>query len=151
MESKILEKIKRYCAYQERSQQEVRDKLYSEGLHKKEVELAVSQLVTEGFINEERFAVAYAGGKFRIKQWGRVKIKMELKARKISDYCIKKALSSIDENDYRKSIQKVIDNYGKKLKEKDQRKRNYKIAHHAISRGFEADQVWDILNADPFD
>jgi regulatory protein len=151
MEPKIFEKIKKYCAYQERSQQEVRDKLYAEGLHKKDVEQALAQLVTEGFINEERFALAYAGGKFRIKQWGRVKIRMELKARKISDYCIRKALASIDENDYRKSIQKVVENYSNKLKEKDQRKRNYKIAQHAISRGFEPDQVWDMLNADPFE
>lgn len=143
IEIKILQKIKRYCAYQERSQQEVRDKLYDEGLHKNDVENTIAELVTEGYVNEERFAIAYAGGKFRIKNWGKVRIKLELKAKKVSDYCIKKALAAIDDDDYSKTLKKVIDTYSRKVKEKDQRKRNYKIAQHAISRGFEAEMVWD--------
>ena len=71
-----------YCAYQERCHQEVRDKLYYWGLHSEDVEALISQLISEGFLNEERFAKAYAGGKFRIKNWGRNKIKKELKHRK---------------------------------------------------------------------
>ncbi len=146
IESKILQKIKRYCAYQERSQQEVRDKLYDEGLHKNDVENTIAELVTEGYINEERFAIAYAGGKFRVKSWGKVKIKLELKAKKVSDYCIRKALAAIDDHDYNKTLQKVITTHSKKVKEKDQRKRNYKIARHAISRGFEPEMVWEALS-----
>ncbi len=63
-----------FCAYQERSQQEVRDKLYTYGLHEEEVEEVITELIIDGFISEERFAKAYAGGKFRIKGWGRRKI-----------------------------------------------------------------------------
>ncbi len=148
---KIANKVRKYCAYQERSQQEVRDKLYDEGLHKKEVEQCISELVSEGFINEERFAIAYAGGKFRIKQWGKVKIKMGLKAKKVSDYCIRKALSTINDKDYRKVIEKVVASYGKKVKEKEEHQRLHKIARHAIGRGFEPEVVWEILKADPFE
>src|SRR6478672_11099295 len=76
-----LVKAEAWCAYQERCQQEVRDKIYSWGLHEHEVENVIAELISKNFLNEERFAKAYAGGKFRIKKWGRVKIRMELKRR----------------------------------------------------------------------
>jgi regulatory protein len=141
-----LKKILKYCAYQERSQQEVRDKLYDLGLHKKDVELTISKLIEEGFVNEERFAIAFAGGKFRIKQWGKVKIKYALKQKHISDYCIQKALKQINDHDYFKALNTVIASTAKKIKEKEVRKKKYKIAQFAISKGFEADLVWEVLN-----
>ncbi len=73
-QKQALIKAESYCAYQERCQQEVRDKLYSWGLHEVQVENVIAELIASNFINEERFAKAYAGGKFRIKKWGRVKI-----------------------------------------------------------------------------
>ena len=96
-QKQALIKAESYCAYQERCQQEVRDKLYSWGLHEVQVENVIADLIASNFINEERFAKAYAGGKFRIKKWGRVKISIELKRRKISTYCIKKGLAEIEE------------------------------------------------------
>ena len=146
--SDALKKAYKFCDYQERNQQDVRDKLYDLGLHKKDVEQIISQLITEGFLNEERFAIAYAGGKFRIKQWGKVKIKYALKQKKISEYCINKALMQISPSDYHKMLKKVMDAYSKKVKEKDQRKRSYKIAQYAVSKGFESDLVWDQLKDD---
>ena len=74
-----LEKIKPYCAYQERCHREVKEKLYSYGLRKAEVEEILSFLIEENYLNEERFAVQFAGGKFRIKQWGKKKIQYEFK------------------------------------------------------------------------
>ncbi len=139
-------KIESYCAYQERSQQEVRDKLYSYGLHRNEVENLISHLITSGFLNEDRFAIAYAGGKFRVRKWGRIKIKLALKEKKVSEPLIRKALSSIDEAEYRKVLQKVISSKGKSVKEKDSYKRKYKIASYVISRGFEPEMVWEFLN-----
>src|ERR1700682_4185537 len=85
-----LIKAQAYCTYQERTQQEVRNKLYKLGLHKTDVENTIDLLISYNFLNEELFAVTFAGGKFRIKKWGRIKIKLELKKRKISDYCIRK-------------------------------------------------------------
>ena len=146
--SSIYPKIVKYCAYQERSQQEVRDKLYDLGVHKREVEQTISLLIGDGYLNEERFAISFAGGKFRIKQWGKVKIKYALKQKRISDYCIKKALSQIKEADYIKTLHAVINSYSKKNAEKDQRKKIYKIAQYVISRGFESDLVWEALKAE---
>jgi regulatory protein len=143
--AKELNLIRKYCAYQERSQQEVRDKLYSLGLHRSEVEQIISMLITENFLNEERFAIAYAGGKFRMKQWGRNKIKASLKQKKISDYCIRKALHEINEKNYLKTLGNLISEKGKSVKEQNPLKKKYKIAQYAISRGFEAELVWDLL------
>lgn len=102
--SDVLNKARRYCTYQERSQQELREKLYSLGLFKKDVEETIAMMVTEGYLNEERFAIAYAGGKFRIKHWGKNKIKQALKLKKVSDYCIRQALKSISDDDYLKVL-----------------------------------------------
>ncbi len=136
------------CAYQERCQQEMRDKLYEWGLHSNDVENIIADLISNNFLNEERFAKAFAGGKFRIKKWGKVKIKIELKKRKISDYCIRKGLEEIDDKVYIDTLKDLIN---KKLKEVSKGKehiRNYKAAQYALSRGFESDLVWDILKQD---
>src|ERR1700739_1361610 len=103
-----LSKIKHFCAYQERCHAEVEEKLYAFGLRKTEVDVILASFIEENYLNEERFAIQFAGGKFRIKQWGRVKIRYELKKKQVSDYCIKKALSSIDEKDYRKTAEKLF-------------------------------------------
>src|SRR6478736_2106800 len=78
--SESIARIYRYCAYQERSHQEVKNKLYEFGLTTDEVDELLSKMITEGFLNEERFAKAFAGGKFRIKKWGRLKIVRELES-----------------------------------------------------------------------
>ena len=143
--SQALIKAQLSCAYQERCQQEMRDKLYEWGLYSDDVENIIANLVTDNYLNEERFAKAFAGGKFRIKKWGRVKIKIELKKRKISDYCIRKALQEIDEKEYIKTLNEILT---KRLKENTKWKiqvRNYKAGQYAMSRGFEGDLIWDIL------
>jgi regulatory protein len=103
----VFQKLKHYCGYQERCHSEVKEKAYSFKLRKTEVEELLSMLIEEGYLNEERFAILFAGGKFRIKQWGRNKIKYELKQKKISDYCIRKALNNIDEKEYQSAIMKL--------------------------------------------
>ena len=139
-------KARGYCAYQERSQQEVRDKLYSWGVSPSDLEEILVKLIDENFLNEARFALAYAGGKFRIKQWGKVKIKQGLKAKAVSEYCIKKALASIDAADYRATLNKILRDKGKDFTRIDSQKAKYKIAQYAIGRGFESNLVWEVLN-----
>lgn len=141
-------KIEQYCAYQERSQQEVRDKLYDMGLHKEDVENLISELIDTNFLNEERFAITYARGKFRIKHWGKIKIKQHLKLKKVSDYCIKKALSLIDANDYEKVILQLIEKKERESKEKDAYIKKQKIIRYIISRGFETDIVLSLIDND---
>jgi len=143
---KAFLKAQKYCAYQERSQQEVRDKLYSFGLHRKEVENMLAELITSGYLKEERFALAFAGGKFRIKGWGRIRIKQALKQKNVSDTLIRQALKSIDERAYKIALQKIIDEKLSKTKESNPLKRKYKVAQHAISKGFEAELVWEVVN-----
>ena len=143
--SSALLKARKYCAYQERSQQEVRDKLYDLGLHRNDVEQAVTLLIEEGFINEQRFAVAFAGGKFRIKKWGKVKIKIALKAKKVSDACIREAFRQISNDEYQRVLLKILTDKRKKLPGKPDQKGMYQVAQYAISRGFEPDLVWELL------
>ena len=141
-----LLKAQKYCAYQERSQQEVRDKLYSLGLHKRDVEATLAELITSGFLKEERFAIAFAGGKFRIKKWGRTKIEAALKQKKVSSPVIRMALKAIDERDYSKALSNLIEQRSKKISEPNPFKRKNKLAQYAISRGFESELVWQLLS-----
>lgn len=137
-----LPKIKQYCAYQERCHAEVRDKLYSFGLRKPEVEEIISELITENYLNEERFAIHFAGGKFRMKQWGKIKIKQALKAKQLSDYCIKKALKEIDSKEYQKTFQKLAEQKLKTLKsERNIFIKKRKMQDFLLQKGFETQMI----------
>ncbi len=140
--SQALQKIKHYCAYQERCHAEVKEKLYGYGLYKNDVEPIISTLIEENYLNEERFAIAFAGGHFRTKQWGRVKIKYQLKQKQVSEYCIKKALKIIDEDDYLQTLQKLFDQKLKTLKsEKNIFIKKRKAQDYLLQKGFEMDLV----------
>ena len=145
--SEAFAKISHYCAYQERSHKEVRNKLYGYGLHQGDVEKLLTRLITDGFLNEERYAKAFAGGKFRIKQWGRVRIKYELKKKQVSEYCIRKALATIDVGDYRKTLKKLSDTKAKTLtNEKNPITRKKKLQHYLLQKGFEKDLIIQITD-----
>ncbi len=140
-----LEKMKNWCAYQERSQFEVRNKLFEYGIFNEEAENIIIQLIQENFLNEERFAIAFARGKFRIKRWGKIKIKLELKQHKVSEYCINKALKQIDGNEYFATLEKIIEKKIKEIKEPNKIKKQYKIIKYAMSRGYEQDIIMDAI------
>lgn len=146
-----LLKAQKHCAYQERSQQEVRNKLYEWGLHSQEVENALVELINDNFINEERFAIQLASGKFRIKHWGKVKITQALKIHKISPYCIKKALQQIPDDEYLKSLKQVIDKKRASLGTKLTPLKARKLAHFAQSKGYESDLIWKVLKSEDID
>lgn len=138
-----LQKAKHYCGYQERSHYEVREKLYALGMHKQQVEELISQLIEENYLNEERFAIEFAGGKFRMKQWGRVKIKYELKQKKVSEYCIKKALKQIDEDDYLKSLNTLARKKWNSIKGEgiNHFVKMSKTTTYLMQKGFESDLI----------
>ncbi len=141
-----LTKVESWCAYQERCQQEVRDKLYSWGLYPDAVENIISELISRNFLNEERFAIAYAGGKFRIKKWGKQKIKMELKKRKISDVLIRKALKEIGAEDYEETLESTLSKKWKAEKENHPLKKKMKVMRYMLSRGYESDAVSNAIS-----
>ncbi|GAA4083430.1 regulatory protein RecX [Mucilaginibacter panaciglaebae] len=140
-----LAKAEHYCAYQERAQQEVRDKLYEWGLWPDAVESTISELIAGGFLNEERFAKAYATGKFRQKGWGKIKIKQGLKLKRVPDVLVKKALLLIDADAYINMLSNIIAKKAKTIVEKDVYKRRYKLQQYALSRGYESDIILDVL------
>jgi len=142
-----LPKAKHYCAYQERSHREVKDKLYGFGLNTKEVDQILSTLIEENYLNEERFAIQFAGGHFRTKKWGRVKITHALKQKQVSPYCIKKALKQIDEDEYLKTLQKLFEEKLKTLKsEKNIFVKKRKLQDHLLQKGFESDLIREMMN-----
>lgn len=137
--------MQRYCAYQDRCHQEVRSKLIDLGVYGDRLEEIIAELVSDNFLNEERFARSYARGKFRLKKWGRTRIVQELRRRKISDYCIRKALTEIEEQDYLAALEQVVRKKAATEKETDAFKRRAKLAAHALRRGYEAELVWSFL------
>ena len=140
-----LMKAEHYCAYQERAQQEIRNKLYDWGLHSADVENIISELITTNFLNEERFAMAYVSGKFNIKKWGKIKIKQGLKLRKVPDRMITKALNSINYDDYLQVIQDAAEKKLRTITEKDPYKRKHKLMTYLMGKGFESDVILSVL------
>ena len=134
-EKVALKKAEHYCAYQERSQQEVRDKLYEWGLWTAAIENIIITLIENSYLNEERFAKAYTRGKFNQKSWGKIKIKQGLQLKKVSPPLIKKALMTIDPDDYMATLTRVIEKKAHTITEKNTLKRRYKLQQYALSRG----------------
>jgi regulatory protein len=141
-----LHKMQNWCAYQERSQFDAKRKLNSLKIEQPISDEIIVDLINENFLNEERFALAFAGGKFRIKHWGKQKIKNELRKHQVSDYCINKALSSLFDADYEKEMVKLIQKKIEKSKLKDRRKLYYSVMNHLFAKGYESDKVSKTLN-----
>jgi regulatory protein len=143
--AEALQRISHYCAYQERSHQEVRNKLYTYGLHKADVECLLAQLITDGYLNEERYAKSFAGGKFRIKKWGRNKIVKALEAQGVTPKCIEKGLREIDDRQYRATLEKLIRLKLSRTEDENLFKIRDKVARYAIGKGYEPELTWIIL------
>ena len=138
-------KAANYCAYQERTQQQVRDKLYSLGLRPDDVEEILTSLIIDNFVNEERFAKAFASGKFRLKKWGRLKIKFHLQGLNLSEYCIKKGLEEIDEGEYYETLGSLVKKKLDSVKDENAYRLNWKVADYLINKGYEPELVWEAL------
>ena len=141
-----LMKMQSWCAYQERCQQDARNKLYELGMWPDAVENIIVKLIEDNFLNEERFATSFARGKFTIKKWGRIKIKQELKQKHVGDYCLKKAMLQIDETEYLATLKRLLEIKRKLINEKSPIKLTYKLMNYALSKGYEKDLVFDVLN-----
>lgn len=138
-------KIEYFCAYQERSHSEVESKLYKWGLESDQVNALIADLIQNNYLNEQRFAESYASGKFRIKKWGRNKIKLHLKQKKVSTYSINKAMESLDEDEYRETLSDLADRKHRETKgtkwEKFQKTYKY-----LVQKGYESGLVQEVLN-----
>jgi len=137
-----LQKARHYCAYQERCHSEVQQRLYSLGLRKPQVEEALATLIQENYLNEQRFAIQFAGGHFRMKQWGKIRIRYELKRKQVSDYNIGKALEAIDEAEYDRTLVRLAEGKWKALgDETNALVRKSKWQAYLLQKGYEPDRI----------
>ncbi|MGZ3858544.1 MAG: regulatory protein RecX [Flavisolibacter sp.] len=136
-----LQKLRQYCAYQERSHYEVQQKLYELGVRRADHDAILATLIEEDYLNEERFAMQYVGGKFRMKDWGRKKIYYALREKKVSEYSIKKALSQIDEEAYAAVLQELAEKKYESLAKETPLLRKRKTMDYLLQKGYESELV----------
>lgn len=139
-------KIKHYCGYSERCHYEVREKLFGMGLLKKDVELLLSRLIEEDYLNEERYAMQFAGGHFRQRKWGKTKIIYELRQKRVSEQNIKRALKEIGEDDYLQTLQKLAQTKWKSLKGEQYLVREAKTNAFLQQKGYEWPVIQKIIS-----
>jgi len=139
------EKIQAYCAYQERCHMEVTMKLKSWGLIQEAIDLLIVELIQFNFLNEERYARSFARGKFRIKKWGKIKIRMALKKRDINFKCIDLSMLEIDDKTYLNTLKELLQKKNDILKETNSYKRKMKLIRYLVTIGYEYDLIHDAL------
>lgn len=140
-----LEKGASYCAYQERSQHEVRQKLYDLKLDSDDVEEVLMMLIQEDFVNEERFAKAYCKGKFNQNKWGKTKIIQGLKQKKVSERCIRTGLLEIDIDTYQEVLLLLLEKKRASIKDKNQWAIKKKLLNYAIQKGYEYEIIQNLI------
>ena len=142
----IYKKISLYCSYQERSHKEVLLKISKSNISKNETDKIVAKLITENFLNETRYAIVYSRGKFRIKNWGKIKIINKLKQQNISPWNINKAIDEIDKDEYSKSFNLIFNKVNLKYNYLKNINRKKKILSILYSKGWEYELIIDTLN-----
>jgi regulatory protein len=141
-----IERIKHWCAYQERSAYETRLKLKTYGLNAESVDLVIAELISTNFLNEERFAKAFVSGKVNIKHWGVQKIKQALKRHQVSDYSVQKALAAVDGNQYEKELYKLLSKKLATLKNDSLLQKKQKLFRFGFSKGYETHHIEKSIN-----
>ena len=142
----ILHKLRFYCRYQQRCQSEVKEKLFELGVNKKDHDELITELVKENCLNDERFAVAFASGKFKLKQWGRKKIQKGLREKRVSDEIAQKALEQINTKEYRAILNKLAKERYAALKHEQHLVRKKKTMDYLMQKGYELDLVKEAIN-----
>ena len=137
--------LERYCVYQDRCHQEIESKLRSMRMIPEACEIILLHLMEHDFLNEERFARSFARGKFKIKNWGRRRIEMELKQRDISSYNIRAGLSEISDEDYITIFRQISEKRYEVVQETNLLKKRKKVADYLLRKGFESHMVYEIL------
>ncbi|MDB5208337.1 MAG: RecX family transcriptional regulator [Flavisolibacter sp.] len=142
-----IQKLRHYCAYQERSHSEVQQKLWDLGVYRSEHDEIISGLIEDDYLNEERFAKQFVGGKFRMKDWGKKKIYYALKEKKVSEYVIKIAMKEIDEEGYKKTVEKLAEKKYGLLKGEQYMVRKKKTMDYLLQKGYEPGLVTAIVSS----
>ncbi|TXE14248.1 regulatory protein RecX [Algoriphagus aquimarinus] len=146
-QEEAFEKLTTFCAYQERCPWEIRRKLYDKGISDEPAERLIAELIAAEFVNEERYARAFARGKFRLKKWGRNRIRMELKMREVSEELIRKGLSEIDPEEYYDTLLTQAEKKWENTHESDTYKKKFKVTQYLMNKGFEMDLIKDAIES----
>lgn len=137
--------VQKYCALQERSHFEVRTKLLEHGIYGHILEEILADLISNNFLNEERFAKSFARGKFRMKHWGRIKIQQALKQHGVSSFSIKEAMLEIDESVYLTILEGLLEKKDRTVTFKNQFDRMKKLTDYALSKGYEYELILEVI------
>lgn len=141
----ILEKLKKYCVLQDRCKSEIKKKIKQITINKEYQDNILKILSDEKYIDEERYAISFCRGKFKINKWGKNKIRNELKKKQVPDININKGLSSISDIEYYTEIEKQYKKKEKTITEKNILIKKNKIARYLINKGYESSLVWEKL------
>ena len=141
-----LQKLRFYCRYQQRCQSEIKQKLFELGIDKKDHDALMAELIKEDCLNDERFAVAFVSGRFRLKQWGRKKIQQGLKGKRVSDEIAQKALEQINKKEYMAILNKLAKERYASLKHEQYLVRKKKTMDYLMQKGYEVDLIKDTIN-----
>jgi regulatory protein len=142
----FLIKAASFCAYQERTINEVSEKLTEWGLDQNHIDEVVAELIAQKYLNEARFAASFVRGKFRHNHWGRIKIRQELRSKGISNDLIMKSFKEIDEDEYETTLREILEKKARTLKAEQPLIRKQKLVRYAQSKGFEPDLIWEIVH-----
>jgi regulatory protein len=140
----MLEKARQYCDYEERCIHDVRNKLHQWSVQNELIDKIILQLEKENYLDEDRYVRAFALGKLRNNKWGRNKILLALRSKKIPDLIIQIGLEELDSEEYLQTLKQVLSS--KKIDEKDPYKYKAKLAQYAIQKGFQPSLVWQTIN-----
>ena len=141
----VLDKMAKYCAYQERCVKDVRDKLKTFDLPQEEKDKILDYLLDNRFVNDERFARSFVRGKINQSGWGVNKIRFHLMQKGIAKETIDEALGQTDEDLYRQRLIDILKTKSKTIKAETDFERKRKLAAYAMQKGFEASLVWEVL------
>ena len=144
---RAYQKLKYYCSYRERCHYEVKEKLFGLGLSKTLVESLLSRLIEEDYLNEERYAVQFAGGHFRIRQWGKRKIRAALQQKRVSEANIRIGLRSIESGDYEATLQKLTKARWDFLRKEQYLNRMAKTTAYLLQKGYEPSHIQPVIAA----
>jgi len=139
-----LQQLKHFCGYRERCHEEVRERLKALGVWRADQDAIIAKLIEEDYLNEERFARVFAGGKFRVNHWGRNRIKYALMQKRVSPYCIRRGLDEIEEEAYDRLVEKLV---REKMEQLDGplELRRQKTITYLMGRGFEVESIKSVL------
>lgn len=141
----VLDKMAKYCAYQERCTKDVTEKLNTFEIPAKEKDDILNYLIDNRFVDNNRFAKAFVRGKINQSGWGLNKIRFHLAQKGIDKAIIDEALQTYDEETYRQRLLDILKSKAKIVKAENDFEKNRKLAAYAMQKGFEANLVWEVI------